>query len=485
MATDTTPASGQMIYGIDDVPKPLPKAVGLGLQHVLTMFGATVAVPLLLGPAMGMDRAELAILVSAVMVASGVATFLQVTIGTRLPIIQGVSFAFLGPFFAIIAATAGGGITMQYIAGAIIAGAVLEAVIGYSGLFGVIRRFITPVTIGPVIMLIGLALFTVGAPQAGLDWNMALLVIIGTFLFALVLAPKMGFFKLFPILLAVLVAYTAALALSAVGVYDAGHPSNVTFAGVADAPWFRLWGEGGLLFPWGLPQFSLGFILATLAGYLASMIESFGDYFAVARAAGAEEPTEQQVNRGIGAEGIGCALSGVFGGFSSTSYSENIGLVAITRVASRYVVMIAAGFLVLLGLVAKFGAVVATIPAPIVGGLYCTLFGLIAAIGMQAASRADLNSHRNLLIMGFILFMGLSVPAYFQGVPAIGFAAHEVMVGPDWFRSMIQTIGTTGMAVAAILGIILDNVIPGTDVERGIAGPPGMSPTEVSEFPAE
>lgn len=480
MSAPTTQTANQPIYGLDDVPKPLPRAVGLGLQHVLTMFGATVAVPLLLGPAMGMDRGELAILVSSVMVASGVATFLQVTIGTRLPIIQGVSFAFLGPFFAIIAATAGGAVTMQFIAGAIIAGAVLEAVIGYSGLFGVIRRYITPVTIGPVIMLIGLALFTVGAPQAGLDWRMAGLVIIGTFVFALVLAPRARFFRLFPILLAVIVAYAVALVLSLTGFYPAGHASHVTFAGVAEAPWLRLWGEGSVLFPWGLPQFSLGFILATLAGYLASMIESFGDYFAVARAAGAPEPTPQQVNRGIGAEGIGCALSGVFGGFSSTSYSENIGLVALTRVASRYVVLIGAGILVLLGLIAKFGAVVATIPAPIVGGLYCALFGLIAAIGMQASARADLNSQRNLLIMGFILFMGLSVPAFFQGVPAIGFEPFEVAIGPDWFRSMVQTIGQTGMAVAAILGILLDNLIPGTPQERGlIAEAPVIDPSDM------
>jgi solute carrier family 23 (nucleobase transporter), member 1 len=476
-----------MMYGLEDVPKPFPKALGLGAQHVLTMFGATVSVPLLLGPAMGMDRGELAILVSAVMVASGVATFLQVTIGTRLPIIQGVSFAFLGPFFAIIAATAalgGGAITMQFIAGAIIAGAALEAIIGYTGLFGVIRRYISPVTIGPVIMLIGLALFTVGAPQAGLDWNMALIVIVGTFVFSLILAPRIGFFRLFPILLAVLVAYGVALVLSVAGVFGEGHPSQVTFAGVGAAPWLRLWGEGNVLFPWGMPQFALGFILATLAGYLASMIESFGDYFAVSRAAGVGEPTPQQVNRGIGAEGIGCALSGVFGGFSSTSYSENIGLVALTRVASRYVVILGAAILVLLGLVAKFGAVVATIPAPIVGGLYCTLFGLIAAIGIQTCARADLGSQRNLLIMGFVLFMGLSVPAFFGGVPAIGFAAHEVVVGPDWFRSMIQTVGSTGMAVAAILGILLDNVIPGTIRERGLESV-GMAPTEVSELPQE
>jgi solute carrier family 23 (nucleobase transporter), member 1 len=474
----------QMNYGLDDRPKPFAKALGLGVQHVLTMFGATVAVPLLLGPAMGIEGGQLAILVSSVMIASGVATLIQVRFGTRLPIIQGVSFAFLGPFFAIIAATVGGEVTMQYIAGAIIAGAVLEIIIGYGRLFGLVRRFISPVVIGPVIALIGLALFQVGAPQAGLNWWLAGTVIAGAFLFSLVLAPRVRFFSLFPILLAVVVAYLVALAGTLTGVIAEGAPGYVSFDPVREAPWFRslVPGEGGVLFPWGLPQFHLGFILATLAGYLASMIESFGDYYAVSRAAGAGDPTERQINNGIGAEGVGCALTGVWGGFASTSYTENIGLVALTRTASRFVVYIAAVVLILLGLFTKVGAVIATIPEPIVGGLYCTLFGLIASIGISNSARADLTSQRNLLIIGFLLFMGLSVPAYFAGVPGLGFEPVELSIpGAQWLADAIQTIGSTGMAVAAILGIALDNLIPGSDRERGLVEgpPPEPPPTEL------
>lgn len=458
-----------MLYGVADVPRPFAKALGLGLQHVLTMFGATVAVPLLLGPAMGMSPQELAVLVSSVMICSGLATIVQVRFGTRLPIIQGVSFAFLGPFFAIIAATAGGAVTMQYVSGAILGGAVVEMLVGYSTLFGSLRRFISPVAIGPVIALIGLALFQVGAPQAGRDWTLAGIVIACAFLFALVLAPRRRFFSLFPILLAVLVAYAVAVVLTLTGVYGPEAPGAVRFDGVAAAPWLR--DPRTLVFPWGPPRFQLGFLLAALAGYLASMIESLGDYYAVARAAGEPEPSVAQVNRGIGAEGIGCLLTGFLGGFASTSYSENIGLVALTRVASRYVVYVAAGLLLLLGMVTKFGAAVATIPSPVVGGLYCTLFGLISAVGLSIAGRADLHSQRNLLIMGFCLFMGLSVPAYFAGVPALGYAPVEVTIpSAPWLAEMIQTIGSTGMAVAAILGLLLDNLIPGTDEERGLAG---------------
>lgn len=455
-------------YRLHEVPRPFPKALGLGLQHVLTMFGATVAVPLLLGPAMKMDAAQIAVLVSSVMICSGIATFLQVRFGTRLPIIQGVSFAFLGPFFAIIAATGGGAETMRYLAGAILGGALVEIFVGYSTLFGRLRRLLSPVVVGPVIALIGLALFDVGAPQAGRDWKLAGVVIACAFLFSLVLAPRSRFFSMFPILLAVVIAYGLAVVLTLTGFYGAGDAGRVSFEAVASAPWLR--SPGSLVFPWGLPKFDLGFFLAVLAGYLASMIESFGDYYAIARACDEPEPSAAQVNRGIGAEGLGCLFTGIFGGFASTSYTENIGLVALTKVASRYVTYVAAALLVLLGLVAKVGAAIATIPSPIVGGLYCTLFGLIAAIGISFAARADLSSQRNLMIIGFSLFMGLSLPAYFKGVPSLGFEPVQLtFAAAPWLANMAQTVGSTSMAVAAICGLVLDNLIPGTDRERGLA----------------
>lgn len=450
-------------YGIEDVPEPWPKAVGLGLQHVLTAFGATIAVPLILGPAMEMGTAQIGLLVSSVFIASGIATILQVTIGTRLPIVQGVSFAFLVPFFAIIGAHPGAE-AMQYIAGAILLGGVVEATIGFSGLFGLIRRFITPITIGPVIALIGLSLFGAAASNAAGNWWIATLTIVLIFAFSLLLAPRYRFFSLFPILLAVVGAYAVSWVLTAGGVFGEGSAAAVTFSGVADAPWFRnLVGEQNILLPWGAPIFDLGFFIAVLAAYLASSIESFGDYHAVARLANVGRPTDDQVNRGIGAEGIACFITGLVGGFASTSYSENIGLVGITKVASRIVVLIGGVALIVLGFVFKIGAVIATIPTPIVGGLYCALFGLIAAVGLSNLQQADMDSQRNLLIAGFILFMGLVVPNYLSGVPD-----DWTLGGIGWLTDLVRAIGGSGIAVAAILGLFLDNLIPGTDAERGI-----------------
>ncbi|OPL10165.1 MAG: xanthine permease [Firmicutes bacterium ML8_F2] len=444
--------SRKMIYTLDEIPKPFTKALFLGIQHVLTMFGATVSVPLILAPAMEMSAEQTALLVASVMLASGVATFFQVNYGTRLPIIQGVSFSFLGPFFAIIGMTiaAGADVSMQYIGGAIILGAIVEMIIGFTGLIGKIQRFVSPVVIGPVIALIGLALYQSGAPLAGGNWWLAGIVIVLGFVFSLILGPKKPFFALFPILLAVVVAYIAALLMG-----------QVDFEAVRAAAWIRLpWGSGGWILPWGFPKFDFGFLLIALAGYLASMIESYGDYHAINAAAEAPPLKDSQISRGIGMEGVGCFFTGLFGGFASTSYTENIGLVGLTKVASRYVVNIAVVVLLILGIVGKVGGVIATIPMPIVGGLYCLLFGMIASIGISNSAKADLSSMRNQMIMGFILFMGLSVPYYFQTA--------EVAFQPEWLSNIVVSIGSTGMAVAAILGLILDNIIPGTKEERGL-----------------
>jgi uracil-xanthine permease len=474
------------IYGLDDKP-PMGRTLVLSAQHVLTMFGATVSVPLLFGPVMGLSAADTAKLISIVMLASGVATLIQTTFGTRLPIVQGVSFAFLGTFFLIIGTAASeaqaagqevGPLAMQYIAGAIILGGLVEATIGFSGLVGFLRKALSPVVIGPVIMLIGLALFGVGAPKAGTHWPISLLTIALVIVFSLVLSRKKRFFRLFPILTAVIVVTLLCYLLTKMGVFPEGHPSAVTLAAVGDSQWVRF----DLFFPWGPPKFHLGFFFAILAAYLASMIESVGDYHAISYMSGAGDPTKKQLNRGIGAEGIGCILTGVFGGFASTSYSENIGLVGLTKVASRHVVQIGGLILIVLGIFGKFGGFAAAIPGPVVGGLYCSLFGLISAIGVQQLAKADLHSDRNLFISGFSLFMGLSVPAYFaarasadllgpgQTLAMFTPSAESLLATmPDTLGGIVGSIGSTGMAVAAILGILLDNLVPGTPEERGIA----------------
>jgi len=466
-STSNAPAPGaiDLAYGLDDRPKPFPKALALGTQHVLTMFGATVAVPFIVAPFLDFDAAQLAILLSAVFITSAVATILQVTLGSRLPIVQGMSFAFLGPVIGIAAAYPGED-AMRYIAGAIMAGALIEMLVGFGGLGGLLRRYVTPITIAPVIALIGLSLYDAAVINAEGSWSLALLTVALILGFALLLAPKVRLFSLFPILLAVVGAYLGALVLSVTGVLSEDSAAYVAFGVVGETPWFRGFelGGGGLLFPWGTPLFDIGFFIAILAAYLASMVESFGDYHAVSRMAGAGDPDARTINRGLGMEGVGCFLTGLFGGFASTSYSENIGLVGITRVASRYVVVLGAGVLLLFGLISKVGGVIATIPVPIVGGVYLALFGLIAAIGLANLRRVDLDSQRNLMIVGFVLFMGFVVPHYFANYAPDDWS----LFGIEWLSSIVAAVGSSGVAVAAVLGLLLDNLVPGTDAERGV-----------------
>ncbi|MEM7391419.1 MAG: solute carrier family 23 protein, partial [Verrucomicrobiota bacterium] len=186
-----------------------------------------------------------------------------------------------------------------------------------------------------------------------------------------------------------------------------------------------------------------------------------GDYYACARLAGAPVPDRKTVNRGIGMEGVGCLIAGLFGtGNGTTSYSENIGAIGLTRVGSRRVVQMGALLMIVLALFGKFGALFTTIPQPIVGGMYCAMFGMIVAVGLSNLQFVDLNSARNLFILGFAFFMGLSLPEYFNN--------HPVAFKPEWLSDIVNTLGKTGMAVAAFAALILDNTIPGTPEERGL-----------------
>ena len=453
--------NADLIYAIDDQP-PLAETITLGFQHYLIMFGATVAIPLILQDSLGItDPVELAELIGTMFLVSGIATLLQTTFGNRLPIVQGGTFALLTPAITICGmaelAEVGWEVRMQHIQGAIIVGAAVEAALGYLGLVGKLVRFISPVVIAPTIALIGLSLFKIGAPVAGLHWGIGGLTIVLIIALSQYLKNLHRAFQLFPVMLAILLAWGVAAVLTWAGVFGAEHPARVSLETISNAPWINV----PYPFQWGMPVFGAAAIVGMLAGYIASVVESIGDYYACARLSGAPVPSEKVVNRGIGMEGIGCLIAGLFGtGNGTTSYSENIGAIGLTRVGSRRVIQVGAILMIGLALVGKFGALFTTIPQPIVGGMYCAMFGMIAAVGLSSLQFVDLNSVRNLFIIGFAFFMGMSVPEYFNASP--------LEFEPSWLSGIINTVGKTGMAVGAIVATILDNTVPGTDEERGL-----------------
>jgi xanthine/uracil permease len=274
---------------------------------------------------------------------------------------------------------------------------------------------------------------------------------------------KNKYANIFAILASIVIAYLICLFGSFGGLFPAGHAAHIDLSKVGEAPWIRY----NVIMPWGAPKFSLLAFGALLAGFFAVMIESIGDYHSCSYVSGLDDPTPEMINRGIGAEGFNCALSGIFGSVGTTSYTENIGLIGLTGVASRHVVRTGAVILILMSFIGKLGALIATMPSPVIGGAYIALFGIIGALGIQVLMRADMGSQRNVVIVGFAFLMALGLPGWVEKNQALFMnpAYGQAMVT---FGGMIWAILKTPMAVAGICAATCDSLIPGTPEERGI-----------------
>ncbi|MFW5956329.1 MAG: uracil-xanthine permease family protein [Halorhabdus sp.] len=476
--SETTGGGDALVeYGIEDRP-PLGRSVLLGVQHYLTMIGANIAVPLILAGLMEMPGDVTATFVGTFFVVSGIATLAQTTLGNRYPIVQGAPFSMLAPATAIVGASlalpgmADWNAKLLFLQGAIISAAVVEIAIGYFGLVGKIREYLSPVVVAPVVTLIGLSLFS--APQitsTEQNWYLLGATLVLIVLFSQYLKDRNRLFGLFPILLGITSAWLLAAFASATGMIPSDTQGYVDFAAVANAEPFLV--HYPLM--WGMPRFELSFTIGMFAGVLASIIESFADYHAVARLSGEGAPSKQRINHGIGMEGIANVFSGLMGTGGSTSYSENIGAIGLTGVASRYVVQIGALVMIVAGFVGYFGTLIATIPDPIVGGLYIAMFGQIVAVGLSNLKYVDLDSSRNLFIIGVALFAGMAIPEYlgaveyealvtgFENVPIFG-----PVLGTEVITRTVHIVGQVQMAVGGIIAFVLDNTVPGTRDERGL-----------------
>ena len=406
------------IHPVDQVLPPLQLGL-LGLQHVLVMYAGAVAVPLIIGRALKLPPEQVAFLVSADLFACGIASFIQSfglpLIGVRLPVMMGVTFASVAPMMAMIAAGMAAGAppetTLRLIYGSVIASGVFGLLA--AGVMGRLIKLFPPLVTGTVILVIGISLMRIGidwaagAQSSSPDYGDPLYL--GVTLF--VLACILGVSRFGSGLLrhaAVLIGVVAGCALAAI-------LGKMSFDHVASAPLV------GLVVPFrfGLPTFEPISIATMCVVMLVVMVESAGMFLAVGEMVG-RPVTPSGLVRGLRGDAIGTVVGGIFNTFPHTSFSQNVGLVGVTGVRSRFVCVAAAAIMIVLGLCPKLAALVEAVPTFVLGGAGLVMFGMVAATGVRILGKVDFGQRGNLLVVAVSVSLGmipLVAPKFFQHLP--------------------------------------------------------------------
>jgi len=416
----------------EDVKLPLGKSFAYGLQHVLTMYGGIIAPPLIIGSAAGVSPEEIGLLVASCLFVGGLATILQTLglpfFGAQLPLVQGTSFASVSTMVAIV--NGGGGI--QAVFGAVLVAALIGFLI--APFFARVIRFFPPVVTGTVITMIGVSLTPVAANWAmggnakaedyGSLQNIALAA--GTLLVVLLLS-KVGNAAIsrMSILLAIVIGTIAAV-----------------FLGMAD---FSKVGQGDIFaiptpFAFGMPTFEIGGIISMTIVVLVILTETTADILAVGEIADTKVDSKRIAN-GLRADMVSSAVAPVFNTFTQSAFAQNVGLVAITGITSRFVVAAGGGILVVLGLLPVLGRVVGAIPSPVLGGAGIVLFGTVAASGIRTLSKVKYDGMNLVIVAASIAFGCIPIvkPDFYESFPV-------------WF----QTIFHSGISSAAIMAVLLN-----------------------------
>ena len=428
-------------YSDPNITPPMGQAVPLGLQHVLAMFASNVTPSVIVAGAAGLQfgGAEQVYLIQMAMLFAGIATLFQTVgfgpIGARLPIMQGTSFAFVG-VLAGIAATQGLGVALT----SCIIGGLIHFALG--SVIANIRYLFPPLVTGLVILAIGLYLVPVGIKYAAggaadfqmaaesfgslMHWTVALTVIVVALGFKFM---TKGMLSNAGILLGLIAGYLVAFMFG-----------MVNFSSVGKASWIT----GLQTLPYGF-EFNLGAVIGVTLVSIVSAVETVGDTSATAKAGAGREATDEEISGATYADGLGTAVAGVFGGLPNTSFSQNVGIVGMTGIMSRHVVTIAGAIMVLCGLIPKIGAIIASMPLPVLGGGVIVMFGMVASAGLSVLSEVKM-SRRNMIIIALSLSIGLGfnlVPSAVQYLPGI------------W-----KTLATSAVAPTAFLAIILNQILP-------------------------
>ncbi|MDQ1180775.1 solute carrier family 23 protein [Rhodococcus sp. SORGH_AS_0301] len=447
-------------HPVDEV-LPAHKLAAYGFQHVVAFYAGAVLVPIIIGGAIGLTNEQLIHLINADLFTCGIASIIQAVgfrkIGVKLPLLQGVTFAGVSPVIAIAMANGGGTEGLLYVYGAVIVAGLFTFLI--APWFSRLLRFFPPVVTGTVIAIIGIALLPVAVNDAVTNpatheqdptngrW---MAYAIGT-LVIIVLIQR--FFRGFTATIAVLLG----LVIGSATAYVLG---DMTFDGVSEASWVGFTQP----FLFGAPKFSVIAIISMIVVLMITAVESTGSVFATGEIVG-KRITKDDIAATLRADGVATVIGGSFNSFPYTAFSENVGLVRLTRVRSRWVVAAAGAIMIVLGLLPKTAAVVASIPSPVLGGAALALFATVAVVGIQTLSKVDFTDHRNLIIVATSLGLALLVtiqPTVSEGVP-----------------SWLELLFSSGIVLGAFTAIVLNILFFHVGGSRGatVAGSPGDSIT--------
>ncbi|MDT7667086.1 MAG: uric acid transporter, partial [Pseudonocardiales bacterium] len=441
-------------HPVDEV-LPVPKLAVYGFQHVLAFYAGAVIVPILLASAIGLSTEQLIHLINADLFTCGIASIIQAAgfwkIGVRLPLLQGVTFTAVSPMIAIGLAAGGGTEGLVHIYGAVIVAGLFTLFL--APYFSRLIRFFPPVVTGSVITIIGIALLPVAAldvvgggsnPQPTNGKNLA--YAIGT-LVLIVLMQR--FFRGFLATVAVLVGLV-------VGTLVAWALGDATFSAVAGSPWVGVTTP----FYFGWPKFAVAAVISMIVVMVITAVETTGDVFATGEIVD-KRITREDIARALRADGLATTIGGVLNSFPYTCFAENVGLVRLTRIKSRWVVVAAGAFMIVLGVLPKVAAVVAGIPPPVLGGAALAMFATVAVVGIQTLSRVDFHDHRNVVIVATSVGLALLVTAQPDVAKAV----------PPWAQIILGSGITLGSITAIVLNFVFHHI--GSSRGPAVAGAPG------------
>ncbi len=425
----------------------IPKMLILGLQHMFAMFGATILVPILVNTYFEGEGLS----IQVTLICAGLGTlFFHLCSKLKVPAFLGSSFAFLGGFQTVAQLNTGKfanmtmGEKLPYACGGIVVAGLLYLVLALViKLIGVKRvmKFLPPVVTGPMIICIGLSLAPSAVSNASTNWLLAIIAL-GTIIIFNIWGK--GMFKIIPILMGVVISYAAALIMNLLGFTNGNGTEILNFAGVQSASWVGLP-------PFQLCKFDLTAILVMAPIALATMMEHIGDMSAISATTGENFIEDPGLHRTLIGDGLATSLSALVGGPANTTYGENTGVLELSKVYDPRVIRLAAVYAIVLSFIPKMAEIIGSIPSAIIGGVSFMLYGMISAIGVRnvVENKVDFTKSRNLIIAAVILVCGL------------GFSSGLT------FTVAGTSVTLTGLAIAALAGIILNAILPGNDYVFG------------------